>query len=358
MANQLGLNALMTRQLQVLIVEDSKRDAELLVEQLGRNGYQIEHERVESAAEMSAALDRRAWDLVLADYSMPEFNGLQALELMRARHLDIPFITVSGSFGEELAVDMMKAGAGDYIMKTRLVRLVPAIERELDAAQNRRARAHAESAVQHLAAIVETSEDAIYSKTLDGTIVSWNKSAERIYGYTAGEIIGRSITILFPSDRPSEFHEITERIRRGDRLGRYETVRVCKDGRHIQVALTVSPIKDSNGKTIGASAIARDITEAKRDEQERLRLISELTDALTHVQQLKGLLPICAACKKIRDDGGYWQQVETYIESHTQAHFTHGICPECMKRLYPEYQAQVAAQVAAQAAEEKNGAEK
>jgi hypothetical protein len=87
----------------------------------------------------------------------------------------------------------------------------------------------------------------------------------------------------------------------------------------------------------GISAIERDITARKREEQERVKLIGELTEALGNIKTLKGLLPICASCKKIRDDHGYWQKVESYISDHTQAEFTHGICPDCLRRLYPEY---------------------
>ena len=99
----------------------------------------------------------------------------------------------------------------------------------------------------------------------------------------------------------------------------------------------ISPLKDANGKVVGASTVALDISKRKKEEAEWLRLIRELTEALAHVKTLSGLLPICASCKKIRDDQGYWQQVETYISAHSDADFTHGICPDCVKRLYPEY---------------------
>ena len=327
----------MVQRLNILIIEDSESDAELLLHELGRDGYEIVHERVETASELSAALDRRMWDVVVADYVLPQFSGRQALDMVRARGVDLPFIAVSGSYGEELAVEMMKAGADDYIMKGNLARLIPAIERELEAAQARRAHAHAEAAMRYLASIVESSEDAIFGASLDGTVLSWNHGAERIFGHTAEEIVGKPVSILIPADRPTERAQIIDRIKSGERLVAYESVRVRKDGRFIPVSLTISPVKDKEGNVTGASAIARDVSERKRDEQERLRLIEELTEALSQVQKLKGLLPICASCKKIRDDRGYWQQVETYIEAHSQAQFTHGICPECVARLYPEY---------------------
>jgi PAS domain S-box-containing protein len=117
-----------------------------------------------------------------------------------------------------------------------------------------------------IASIVESSDDAIVSKDLNGIIKSWNNGAERIFGYTAGEVIGKPVTSLIPASRQDEESEILERIRRGERVDHYETVRQRKDGSLIDVSLTVSPVKNSHGKIIAASKIARDITERKRSE--------------------------------------------------------------------------------------------
>ena len=333
----------MIRLLHVLFVEDSENDLKLLLEELHQKGYEAVYERVQIPAELTSALDRHPWDVVLSDYALPQFSGPDALKLLREKGLDVPFIVVSGTYGEEAAVDMMKAGANDYIVKNNLSRLVPAIERELEAAQTRRARARAEDAMQFLAAIVESTEDAVYGKDLNGVIISWNKAAERIFGYTAGEIIGHSVSILYPVDHRDELEDIMERIQRGQRVGLYETMRLRKDGRFIPVSVTVSPVKDSRGKVVGGSAISRDITLRKRDEAERFKLIEELTESLKQVKTLSGLLPICASCKRIRDDRGYWQQVETYIADHTDADFTHGICPDCLEKIKSRSSVQTAA---------------
>jgi PAS domain S-box-containing protein len=334
----------MVRPINVLIVEDSENDTLLLLEELKKMGYAPMHKRVQTQREMSDAILERDWDVVISDYVMPNFSGPDALKILTNLKPGLPFITVSGTYGEEAAVHMMKAGASDYIVKNNLSRLVPAIERELETARARRARLKAEAAAQYLASIVESSEDAIYGKTLDSIIVSWNPAAERIYGYQAAEVIGRSIAILFPLDRRDELLEIMSSIRRGELVGFHQTERLRKDGRIIPVSTTISPIRNMEGQVIGASSIARDITKQKQADDERLRLIKELTEALGHVKKLSGLLPICASCKRIRDDQGYWQQVETYITRHTDAVFTHGICPECVKlftreekKLVPEF---------------------
>jgi diguanylate cyclase (GGDEF)-like protein len=141
----------MNNELRVLIVEDNPDDAELIVLELEVSGYTVIWERVENMNQMSAALDRQTWDIILADYSLPQFNALAALSLMQAKNLDLPFIIVSGSIGEEIAVAAMRAGAHDYLLKNSLSRLVPAAERELREARVRQERRQALRDVQMLA---------------------------------------------------------------------------------------------------------------------------------------------------------------------------------------------------------------
>jgi PAS domain S-box-containing protein len=132
-----------------------------------------------------------------------------------------------------------------------------------------------EQRLRSLAAIVESSDDAIVSKSLDGIITNWNRGAERIFGYNAAEAVGQPITIVIPADRQSEEREILTRIRRGEHIDHFETIRHRKDGTLIVVSLTVSPVKDANGKIVGASKIARDITEQKRSHEQIATLARE-----------------------------------------------------------------------------------
>ena len=144
-------------------------------------------------------------------------------------------------------------------------------------------RKKADEAIQRLAAIVESSEDAIVSKDLNGTIMSWNRGAERIFGYRADEAVGKPITILIPSDRRDEEREILRRIRQGEKVDHYETVRQCKNGSLIDVSLTISPLKDKEGLIIGASKIARNITERKKTERE-LEHAKEIAEAASRAK--------------------------------------------------------------------------
>ena len=269
--------------LRVLVVKDSVDDTLLIAAELRRGGFDPVYERVETAASLQAALEVQAWDLIICDYSMPHLTGPMALAMFCQKGLDIPFISVSGTVGEETVAEMIKAGAHDYVMKGHLTRLVPAVKRELGAAQERRERRQAETISAYLASIVQSCDDAIIGKTLDGVVVSWNVGAERLYGYGADEMIGRSISMLIPPYRPEELPEIFEAIKRGEGVDGFETVRIRKDGKPVEVSLTISPIKDSTGRIVGASSVARDITRRKQEENERLELIQDLTAALSHV---------------------------------------------------------------------------
>lgn len=136
----------MAKPLRVLIVEDSPDDTEILLWELRRGGYEPEYQRVETAEVMRAALAEKSWDIIFTDYTMPQFSGTAALELLKETGLDIPFIFVSGTIGEETAVEAMKNGAQDYLVKGNLGRLIPAVERELKDAEVRRAQTFAEEA--------------------------------------------------------------------------------------------------------------------------------------------------------------------------------------------------------------------
>src|SRR5262249_44517283 len=140
-------------------------------------------------------------------------------------------------------------------------------------------RRSAERAVRRLAAIVESSDDAIVSKDLNGIVTSWNRAAEQMFGYSAAEMIGKSIRIIVPADRQSEEDTVLALIRRGDKVDHYETIRRKKDGTLFPVSLTVSPIRAEDGTVVGASTIARDVTDRKGAEAERARLLAELQNA-------------------------------------------------------------------------------
>ena len=134
-------------------------------------------------------------------------------------------------------------------------------------------------------AIVESSEDAIIGKDLDGIITNWNPGAQRLYGYTADEVLGRPIALLVPADRPDELPAIMARLRRGERIQQYETVRVRKDGVPIEVSVSISPILDGHGRIVGAASIARDITERRRAARAHDELLARERQARERAEQ-------------------------------------------------------------------------
>src|SRR5881296_1976560 len=170
----------MTNLLRMLMVEDSEDDAELLAHELRRAGFALEFERVDNAAALEAALDRSTWDVIIGDNSMPGFSGTEALALLRARGLDIPFIFVSGTMGEDLAARALEAGAGDALAKGNLRRLIPVIRRELRDAEERRARRESEASYRTL---VQKAPLGIYRSTPAGRFLSANPALARILGY-------------------------------------------------------------------------------------------------------------------------------------------------------------------------------
>lgn len=176
-----------------------------------------------------------------------------------------------------------------------------------------------EDTAQRLAAIVESSDDAIISKDLSGTIRSWNKGAERIFGYTAEEMIGRSITLLIPTDRLNEEPSIVNRIRNGERIDHYETIRRRKDGTRIHVSLSVSPVKNSSGRVVGASKIARDITEKKEAEDRILMLMREVNHRVKN-QYAVILSMIRETSNRTNDTAEFEQHIRERIMALARSH--------------------------------------
>jgi PAS domain S-box-containing protein len=214
---------------------------------------------------------------------------------------------------------------------------------ELGALENGYKRS--EAALEQLAAIVQSSDDAIIGKTLEGIILSWNSGAERIYGYSSAEVIGRYISILLPPNRPDEVSQLLERIGRGERIDHYETVRIRKDGQLIHISLMISPVRDTTGKIVGASTIARDISghkrveEALRESEERYRSLFEESRDATYTTSQEG--EILDANRSMFNLFGYSREEmiglkarETYVLSEDRLKFQQKIEREGFVRDY------------------------
>jgi len=179
--------------IRLLLIEDNDTDALLVVRQLKREGYEVEHIQVKTRKEMESAFESAEWDLVISDYSLPGFGGQDALELFKSRNLDIPFILVSGTVGEEIAVNIMKGGANDYLMKTHLHRLAPAVKRELQETSMKREKKHVETVLNQTETrfqrLIEDINDIVWMSPVDGShVYIVNPAFEKIYGRPLSDI--------------------------------------------------------------------------------------------------------------------------------------------------------------------------
>lgn len=180
--------------------------------------------------------------------------------------------------------------------------------------------------------LVEESRDGIVVLDQDGRVYEANKRYADMLGYSMEEVYQ---LYVWDWDLQFDREQLMEMIRNVDDSGaRFETQHRRKDGATVDVELSNNGTVYRGQKLV--FCVCRDVTERKKAEEERERLILELTEALAKVKTLSGLLPVCASCKRIRNDQGYWQQMEMYIREHSEADFSHGICPECAEKLYPE----------------------
>jgi PAS domain S-box-containing protein len=267
--------------IRVLIVEDSEDDASLVMRELRWGGYDPAFERVETADAMAAALGKGTWDIVIADYVLPGFSGLDALRILQKTGFDLPFIIVSGTIGEETAVEAMKAGAHDYIMKNNLKRLIPTAERELKEAKIRRERRDVEQRLRMSENLYRTIFETTGNATViieEDTIVSlMNREAERLTGYSKEEVEGKKswseIIVSDDLDRVKEYHRL-RRVNPDAVPGTYETAFTDKQGKLKNVMVTAAMIP---GTTKSVASLL-DITDRKRMEGELKKRIKELEE--------------------------------------------------------------------------------
>ncbi|MEW5747715.1 MAG: PAS domain S-box protein [Candidatus Thermoplasmatota archaeon] len=263
----------MSTLLRALIVEDSESDALLMVRLLERNGYDVEFERVQTAATMADALKSRSWDIVIADHAMPEFSAPMALNVLTEHGGDIPFIIVSGRISAEMAVRLLKDGADDWVNKDDLSRLVPAIDRELRDAATRREKERVERGLrdseERFRSIVETTKEWIWMIDPEGKITYSNPAVKDILGYSPEELIDVSYIELMPEDeRGRERDELRNHVEAKEGWLGCISVWTHGDGSLRYLESTAVPCIDSSGALTGFQGADRDITEKRKAETE------------------------------------------------------------------------------------------
>jgi PAS domain S-box-containing protein len=283
----------------------------------------------------------RKWDIVLSDFTMPKFSGLAALVMLQESYIDLPFIIVSGKIGEETAAQLMKAGAHDYILKGNLVRLAPVIERELREAGERRKRKKAEEALREVEkrfrATFECAASGIAHIDIDGQFLRVNRMLCDFTGYTREELDKTTFCEISHPDDFDAYQECISQLLAGKSSAfSIEKRFFRKNGSPFWASLTLSLVCKTSGDPDYVIGIIEDISERKRMEGDLADKIAQLEAALAKVKLLEGIIPICMFCKRIRDDKESWHQLEMYITEHSEALFSHGVCPECHDKAMSE----------------------
>jgi len=273
----------MSQSLRVLLVEDSEDDALFILHELRRGGYQLVHHRVQTRPTMLTALEEQTWDVVLSDYALPQFSGLAALQLYKEKDLDIPFIVISGTIGEATAVEMMKAGAHDYLMKNNLARLGVAVERELREAEERRQRKQAEQQVRYneerFRSLIQNSSDIITVLSAEGAIQFISPSVQTILGYAPEHYLEQEVLdFVHPEDVDALRRSFEQVLTSSDAPANAE-FRICsRDGEWLYLETITANLLDTPS-VAGLVINARDITERKRAEAEILQAHHNLANA-------------------------------------------------------------------------------
>jgi diguanylate cyclase (GGDEF)-like protein/PAS domain S-box-containing protein len=251
--------------IRLLIVEDSENDAALVLRVLQQGGYEIASERVDSASGLAQALNKK-WDIIISDHSMPQFTGNEALKIVRQIDPDVPFIFVSGTIGEDAAAEAMRVGAQDYVMKTNLKRLVPAVQRELREIED---RSRLNEQVLSDRIILNSIGDAVLSTDIDSNVSYLNLAAETMTGWSCKEATGRPMTDVFQiqgaTDRGTTLNPVQLDVLRQSQTAPLppNCVLIRRDGMEIPIEVSVSPIHDRQGRITGAVTVVRDVTAAR-----------------------------------------------------------------------------------------------
>ena len=290
--------------MKLLLVEDNPADARLIREMLLElpERPQLEHfKRLDAALER---LRQERFDLVLLDLGLPDAQGIDTLKLALAGQNPPPIVVLTGLDDLAVAIETVRTGAQDYLVKGRFDREL--LSRTIAYAIERKS---AEQRIHHLAAIVDSCDEAIIGMNLSGIILSWNRGAERIYGYSAQEMIGQPASRLLLPEQVDKFPSRLSRLSRGEVMELYETVRRRKDGRPVQVVVRMSSVKDSSGGIVGVSTIALDITQQRQTEQalrnlnRDLRVVCACNEALVRATGEEELLT--QSCRIISELGEY-----------------------------------------------------
>ncbi len=259
--------------IKILHLEDNSLDSELILSEIEQQGMKVEYLRVERESELISALNANAPDIILADYQLPEYNGIEALRICASSFPGIPFIFISGTLGEEKAVEMLKYGASDYILKQNLTRLVPAITFALNQKKLELEKKKAEfeliQSEKKYRNIFESIQDVFCRTDLNGKVQVISPSIKRMTGYEPSEMINNSILLLY--EFSDDFARMVESLKKHHEVWDFETISVSKEGKLKYISINAHLIYDENSAPIGVESIMRDVNARKKAEGELIK---------------------------------------------------------------------------------------
>ncbi len=353
----------------------SEHDVQFLHSVGSQIALAIERKRAQDELRESEEMFRRLFDasadpiLLLEDSGFTNCNpatvsilGYQSKEefLNKRPHEISPEYQPDGTHSMDKSVTMMmtaiaagyhrfewthlKADGTELLVEVMLTPVVLKAKQYLytiwrDIGDRKRAEQSLRESEEHFRAVAQSANEAIVTSNILGTVLRWNDGAEKIFGYSEQEIIGKELITIIPKHYVEQHLQGLKRVAEGNERhvigGTVELHGLRKNGEEFPIELSLAEWETSTGRYF--TAIIRDVTKRKLIEAEREQLIADLQNAIEQIKTLKGIVPICANCKKIRDDKGYWEQVDQYVAKHTDAKFSHGICPDCTQKLYPDY---------------------
>ncbi|MEW6731792.1 MAG: response regulator [Acidobacteriota bacterium] len=287
----------------VLYLEDEQNDVELVKETLAAEDIICDVVCVDNRVDFLAAIEQGRFDLILSDYSLPSFDGMSALTIVQEKCPHIPFIFVSGAIGEEVAIESLKRGATDYVLKHRLSRLAPSLRRALREAEEKVERKLAEAKIREQAALLDIVPDAIFVRDMEDHIIFWNKGAERLYGWARDEAIGKDVRELLYKDLPFPDEANKQLLEQGEWSG--EISQITKYGKEIVVESYWTLMRDDEGRPRSKLIVNTDITEKKKLASQFLRAqrmesIGTLASGIAHDLN-NAMTPIMMAVQLLRN---------------------------------------------------------
>lgn len=340
--------------LRILIIDDDNDDIVLIKDYIyeGINRSRVVLDVAMNFQEAMDSISKRSYDICLLDYQLGEENGIELIESIKQAGVKTPIIFLTGRGDEEVAVAALKSGASDYLIKGRISPelLTHSIRHVLELArkeeERRAALAALKNSEENYRMLVNNLPAVVFKGYADWSIDFYDNKVEKFTGYKKEDFDSRKLKwcdVILPEDIEKAKSEFIRALKTNNLYRREYRIR-NPEGKVIWIHAKGHIVCDQTGRIDHVAGVFFDVTELKEArikrreaERERERVIGELQEALAQVKTLKGLLPICANCKKIRDDQGYWRQIESYIKEHSHVDFSHSICPDCVKQLYPEY---------------------